>query len=165
LDIKTVRDVAANTPYDIIIILVNTDKYGGGGVYNYYGCFTASNPKSVGVFIHEFGHTFTWLADEYYSSDVAYQDYVDMSVEPIQPNVTNRVDFDKKWQKLIKPGTPIPTPRTPEYEGVLGVYEGGMYSAKGIYSPMAKCKMNRLDDPFCPVCSKTIQDMINYYTK
>ena len=164
-DIKSVRDVAANAPYDVIIILVNSDKYGGGGVYNYYGCFTAFHPQSVGVFVHEFGHCFTWLADEYYTSDVAYSDYIDMLVEPIQPNVTNLVDFSKKWKKMVKSGTPIPTPRTPEYEGILGAYEGGMYSAKGIYSPMNKCKMNWLGDPFCPVCTKTIVDMINYYTK
>jgi hypothetical protein len=164
-DIRSVRDVAANVPYDIIIILVNSDKYGGGGVYNYYGCFTAFNPQSVGVFIHEFGHTFTWLADEYYTSDVAYQDYVDLTVEPIQPNVTTLVDFGKKWKKMIRPGIPVPTPRLPEFNGILGAYEGGLYSAKGIYSPMPKCKMNWINDPFCPVCTQTIKDMINYYTK
>lgn len=164
-DIKSVRDVAANTPYDLIVILVNSDKYGGGGVYNYYGCFTAFNKQSVGVFVHEFGHAFTWLADEYYTSDVAYEDYIDMTVEPIQPNVTNLVDFGKKWKKMVTSGTPIPTPRTPQYEGILGAYEGGLYSAKGIYSPMNKCKMNWINDPFCPVCSKTIREMIDYYTK
>jgi hypothetical protein len=164
-DIKSVRDVAANAPYDVIIILVNTDKYGGGGVYNYYGCFTAFNRQSIGVFIHEFGHCFTWLADEYYTSDVAYQDYIDLKVEPIQPNVTTLVDFGKKWKKMVKPGTPIPTPRIPENEGILGAYEGGLYSSKGIYSPMNKCKMNWLGDPFCPVCTKTIEGMIEFYTK
>lgn len=164
-DIKSVRDVAANAPYDAIIILVNSDKYGGGGVYNYYGCFTAYNPQSVGVFVHEFGHSFTWLADEYYTSDVAYSDYVDLTVEPIQPNVTTLVDFNKKWKSMVKPGTPIPTPRTHQYKGVVGAYEGGLYSAKGIYSPMNKCKMNWINDPFCPVCQKTIQEMIDYYTK
>lgn len=165
LDIKSVRDAAANAPYDIIIILVNSEKYGGGGVYNYYGCFTAFNRQSIGVFIHEFGHTFTWLADEYYTSEVAYQDYIDMTVEPIQPNITNLVDFGKKWKKMIRPGTPVPTPRKPEFEGITGAYEGGLYSAKGIFSPMAKCKMNSLVDPFCPVCSKAIGEMIEYYTK
>jgi len=164
-NIKAVRDVAANAPYDVIVILVNSEKYGGGGVYNYYGCFTAFNAQSVGVFLHEFGHCFTWLADEYYTSDVAYSDYIDMSVEPIQPNITNLVDFSKKWKSMVKPSTPVPTPRTDEYKGVVGVYEGGLYSAKGIYSPMNKCKMNWLGDPFCPVCSKTIEGMISYYTR
>ncbi len=164
-DIKSVRDVAANAPYDLIIILVNTEKYGGGGVYNYYGTFSAFNPKSIGVWLHEFGHNFTWLADEYYSSDVSYGDYVDIKYEPVQPNVTTLVNFNKKWKKMIKPGTPVPTPRTPEYNGVLGAFEGGLYSSKGIYSPMQKCKMNWLDDPFCPVCRQTILDMILYYTK
>ena len=164
-DIKSVRDIAANAPYDLIIILVNTEKYGGGGVYNYYGTFSAFNPKSIGVWLHEFGHNLTWLADEYYSSDVSYGDYVDMKYEPIQPNVTTLVNFNKKWKKMIKPGTPVPTPRTPEYDGVLGAFEGGMYSSKGIFSPMQKCKMNWLDDPFCPVCRETILEMIGYYTK
>ena len=164
-DIKSVRDVAANTPYDLIIILVNTEKYGGGGVYNYYGTFAAFNPKSIGVWLHEFGHNFTWLADEYYSSDVSYGDYIDMNYEPIQPNVTTLVDFNKKWKKMIKSGTPVPSPRTSKYNGVLGAFEGGLYTGKGVYSPMQKCKMNWLDDPFCPVCNQTILDMIEYYTK
>lgn len=164
-DIRSVRDVAANAPYDLIIILVNTEKYGGGGVYNYYGTFSAFNPKSIGVWLHEFGHNFTWLADEYYTSDVSYADYIDQSYEPIQPNVTTLVSFDKKWKHLLKPGTPVPTPRTAEYEGVVGAFEGGLYSAKGIYSPVQKCKMNWIDDPFCPVCRQTIMDMIDYYTR
>jgi len=164
-DIKSVRDVAANAPYDLIIILVNTEKYGGGGVYNYYGTFSAFNPKSIGVFLHEFGHNFTWLADEYYSSSVSYSDYVDQKYEPIQPNITTLVNFNKKWKKQIKSGTPVPTPRTTKYDGVLGAFEGGLYTSKGVFSPMQKCKMNWLDDPFCPVCRQTIIDMIEYYTK
>jgi len=164
-DIKSVRDVAANAPYDLIIILVNTDKYGGGGVYNYYGTFSAFNAKSIGVWLHEFGHNLTWLADEYYTSDVSYNDYIDMKYEPIQPNVTTLVNFNKKWKKLIKAGTPIPTPRTAKYNGILGAFEGGLYTGKGVFSPMQKCKMNWLDDPFCPICRQTILDMIAYYTK
>ncbi len=164
-DIKSVRDIAANVPYDLIIILVNTEKYGGGGVYNYYGTFSAFHPKSIGVWLHEFGHNFTWLADEYYTSDVSYSDYIDMDYEPIQPNVTTLVNFNKKWKKMIKSGTPVPTPRTPKYDGVLGAFEGGLYSGKGVYSPMQKCKMNALKDPYCPVCRQTILDMIKYYTK
>jgi len=164
-DIKSVRDVAANAPYDLIIILVNTEKYGGGGVYNYYGTFSAFNPKSIGVWLHEFGHNFTWLADEYYNSDVSYSDYIDVDYEPIQPNVTTLVNFNIKWKKMIKQGTPIPTPRKSEYDGVLGAFEGGLYTGKGVYSPMQKCKMNWLDDPFCPVCRQTILDMISYYTR
>lgn len=164
-DIKSVRDIAANTPYDLIIILVNTEKYGGGGVYNYYGTFSAFNPKSIGVFLHEFGHNLCWLADEYYTSDVSYSDYIDQKYEPIQPNVTTLVNFNKKWKKLVKPGTPVPTPRTAKYDGQVGAFEGGLYTGKGVFSPMQKCKMNWLEDPFCPVCRETLLDMINYYTK
>lgn len=164
-DIKSVRDVASNAPYDLIIILVNTEKYGGGGVYNYYGTFAAFNPKSIGVWLHEFGHNFTWLADEYYSSNISYSDFIDVNYEPIQPNVTTLVNFDKKWKKMLEPGTAIPTPRTSKYDGKMGAFEGGLYTGKGVFSPMQKCKMNRLDDPFCPVCRETILEMIEYYTK
>lgn len=164
-DIKSVRDVASNAPYDLIIILVNSEKYGGGGVYNYYGTFSAFNRQSIGVFIHEFGHNFTWLADEYYTSDVAYGDYIDLKYEPIQPNVTTLVNFKKKWKDLVDKDTPIPTPRTPDYEGVVGAFEGGLYSSKGIFSPKQKCKMNWIGDPFCPVCRRTIVEMIKFYTE
>lgn len=164
-DIRAVRDVAGNVPYDQIVILVNTSKYGGGGVYNYYNTFSSDNEKSPGLLVHEFGHGLVGLADEYYTSSTSYLEYYNLKAEPIQPNITTLVDFESKWKNMIKEGIPIPTPRDEKYNGILGAYEGGGYVSKGIYSPMIKCKMNWLEDEFCPVCTKAIIEMIKYYTE
>jgi len=163
-DIWSVRNVAGNVPYDQIVILVNTEKYGGGGVYNYYNTFSSDNERSPGLLVHEFGHGLVGLADEYYTSSTAYLEYYNLDVEPIQPNITTLVDFDAKWKNLVKNGIPIPTPREEKYQGIIGAYEGGGYVSKGIFSPMIKCKMNWLEDEFCPICSKAIVEMIKYYT-
>ena len=85
MDYKSVCDVAANAPYDQIYILVNTDKYGGGGIYNHYSISAADNLQSRAVVIHEFGHSFGGLADEYFNSAVAYNDYFPLDVEPWNP--------------------------------------------------------------------------------
>ena len=164
-DIWAVRNAAGNVPYDQIVILVNTPKYGGGGVYNYYNTFSSDNVKSPGLLVHEFGHGLVGLADEYYTSSTSYLEYYNLKAEPIQPNITTLVDFGSKWKNMIKKGIPIPTPRDEKYDGILGAYEGGGYVSKGIYSPMIKCKMNWLEDEFCPVCTKAIIEMIKYYTE
>ncbi len=165
-DIKTVRDIASCVPYDQIYILVNTNKYGGGGVYNYYSLSSANNLLSEFVFAHEFGHGFASLADEYYTADVAYEGYYDLSVEPYLPNITTLVDFDSKWKDMLKKNTPIPTPTTEEYRNKVGVFEGGGYLAKGIYRPAYNCTMkSAVIDGFCPVCQRAIQAMIDFYTK
>ncbi|MFC2097881.1 M64 family metallopeptidase, partial [Bacteroidota bacterium] len=164
-DIWSVRNVAGMVAYDQIVILVNTEKYGGGGVYNYYNTFSSDNEKSPGLLVHEFGHGLVGLADEYYSSSTAYLEYYNLEVEPIQPNITTLVNFKSKWKSMIKKKTPIPTPRDDNYIGIIGAFEGGGYVSEGIYSPMIKCKMNWLEDEFCPVCSKAIIEMIKYYTE
>jgi hypothetical protein len=79
-------------------------------VYNYYSGTTTDHPLSPKVFIHEFGHGFAGLADEYYSSVVAYDEFYPLNVEPWEPNITTRVDFTSKWKDLISKGTPVPTP-------------------------------------------------------
>mgnify|MGYP000858114838 FL=1 len=109
-DNRTVRDVAATVPYDYMFILINERTYGGGGIFNLYSTVAADNKFSRYIFVHEFGHCFAALADEYYTSDVAYQT-PEITVEPWEPNVTAL--FDKanlKWKDLVKPGTPVPTP-------------------------------------------------------
>jgi hypothetical protein len=159
-DMKSVCDVAANAPYDQVYILVNTDKYGGGGVYNFYSISAADNDQSRAVVIHEFGHAFAGLADEYYSSKVAYNDYFPLDVEPWNPNLTTLVDFGSKWQEMLDKRTPVPTPEKKKNENVVGVYEGGGYVSKGVYRPMIDCRMHSNDAAFCPVCSKAILDMI-----
>lgn len=165
-DIKSVRDVSACAPYDQIMILVNSGQYGGGAVYNYYNMTSSDNDYSDYVFCHEFGHGFGSLADEYYTSDVAVVDYINQKIEPNAPNITTLVDFGKKWKSMVKEGTPIPTPSTPEYKDVVGAFEGGAYVSKGVYRPMQDCTMkSRLRDSFCPVCKDALQRMINFYSE
>jgi hypothetical protein len=163
-DYQGVRDVAANAPYDYIYILANTDKYGGGAIYNFYGISAAHHVNESGkIYLHEFGHLFAGLADEYVGG-VEYFDYYPTSIEPWEPNLTTLVDFDKKWKNMLPEGTPIPTPEKTGNKEKLGVYEGGGYVSKGVYRPWINCLMNNLHtiDVFCPVCSKSIQNMIDF---
>ncbi len=165
-DNKSVRDLAANAPYDQIYILVNHEKYGGGAIFNHYSLSVNSNANAAKIFIHEFGHGFAALGDEYYTSDVAYNEFYPLDVEPWKPNITTLVDFDRKWKHMLEPDIPIPTPPTDAFIGRLGVFEGGGYSAKGIYRPAHDCIMNTMRvDEFCGVCSHAIQLMIDFYTK
>ena len=109
-DNRTIRDVAASVPYDYMFILINERTYGGGGIFNLYSTVAADNKFSRYIFVHEFGHSFAALADEYYTSDVSYQT-PEVTVEPWEPNVTALFDpANLKWKELVKPGTPIPTP-------------------------------------------------------
>jgi len=165
-DLKSVYDQAAALPYDYLIVLVNSKEYGGGGFYNYLSVCTANNLLSEKVFIHEFGHAFAGLGDEYYSSEVAYEDYYNLKVEPWEPNLTTMVDFKSKWGALIQPSTPVPTPRTAEFTGKTGVFEGGGYVAKGVFSPMDDCRMkSNKPDSFCPVCQQAITRVIQKCTE
>jgi hypothetical protein len=108
---RRMRDIAAHVPYDALFIMVNSARYGGGGIYNLYCTFTADNQWSSYVFLHEFGHSFGGLADEYYTSSVAYNDFYPKGVEPDSPNITALLDpANLKWKALVTPGTPIPTP-------------------------------------------------------
>ncbi len=109
-DNKTIRDVAATVPYDYMFILMNEDTYGGGGIFNLYSTVCVDNKFSPYIFVHEFGHSFAALADEYYTSDVSYE-IPEITVEPWEPNVTALFDpANLKWKDIIEPGTPIPTP-------------------------------------------------------
>jgi hypothetical protein len=164
MDYRSVCDVAANAPYDQIYILVNTDKYGGGGIYNHYSISAADNEASRAVVIHEFGHAFGGLADEYFTSAVAYNDYFPLDVEPWNPNLTTLVRFDSKWQAMLAEDTPVPTPAEDRNLDRIGVYEGGGYVAKGVYRPMIDCRMHTNDAVFCPVCSRALLEMIAHST-
>ena len=109
-DNRAFRDVAANAPYDVVEILTNSATYGGGGIYGLYSTVAADSVWAPYIFIHEFGHHLAALADEYYTSDVAYLPATER-IEPWEPNVTALLDpAALKWRDLVKPGTPLPTP-------------------------------------------------------
>ncbi len=163
-DTRSMYDIAANVPYDVIFVLVNSKRYGGGGFYNHYGESTVDHQLSNIVAIHEFGHEFAGLADEYFTSEITYSDYYNLKFEPWEPNITTNVNFTTKWKGMIKPGTPVPTPREDKYKGVTGMFEGGGYLSKGIYSPVMDCRMKSNEAPgFCPACQDAIRKMILFY--
>ncbi len=110
-DNKSIRDVVAQVPYDLAYVMVNIDRYGGGGIYNTLGLFTASEVKwNDYVFIHEFGHFFAALGDEYYNSSVAYDEFYPRGIEPAEPNLTALLDPDNvKWKDCLSPGIDVPT--------------------------------------------------------
>lgn len=163
------HEVADDAPYDIIIIICNSDKYGGGGIYNFYcTVYNAGNYPDY-VIVHEMGHLLGGLADEYYTSEVTTRDFYPPGIEPIEPNLTTLVDFDSKWKEMILPGTPIPTPAIPATDATIhtvGVFEGGGYVAKGVYRPAMQCTMkDMIYNGFCPVCLKVLREAIQYYAK
>jgi hypothetical protein len=107
---RALRDVASYAPYEFIEILVNGKTYGGGGIFNQYATVAADSEWAPYVFVHEFGHHFAALADEYYTSQVAYAPQT-KRVEPWEPNVTALLDpANLKWKDLVAAGTPLPTP-------------------------------------------------------
>lgn len=164
-DVWQLHNVCANAPYDNIIILCNTKKYGGGGIYNWYA--TVSDNKHFNyVSVHELGHTIAGLADEYYTSEVTVQDFYPKGSEPKEPNITSLVNFVSKWEAMLAPNTPIPTPVTDENKDVLGVYEGAGYCAEGLYRPWISCTMKDIVyNKFCPVCQKALIEMFDFYSK
>ncbi len=110
-DNRALHDAAAAALYDLIIVMVNHRRYGGGGIFNFYSTFTAHNQWSEYVFVHELGHALAGLADEYYTSSVAYNDLYPPGVEPAEPNITALLDpAALKWQALVAPSIPLPTP-------------------------------------------------------
>ena len=210
MDNRAFRTIASNAPYEFATILVNSATYGGGGLYNIYSTVAVDNDWAHYLFVHEFGHHFAALADEYYTSPVAYQTPAEV-IEPWEPNVTALLDRDNlKWKALATAGAPIPTPwpkeefetysrqlqarraklradRRPESEmsalfreemafdsalfaraphaKTIGAFQGANYDAKAFYRPAIDCVMFTRDNvPFCPVCSRTIQQVIDSHT-
>ena len=132
---KSIHNALAGIPYEHIIILANTDVYGGGGIYNSYTLTTAHHPMFKPVVVHEFGHSFGGLADEYFYEDDTMTDTY-----------------------------PVPTPVAQQKNYPVGVYEGGGYSFKGIYRPAYNCRMKTNEHPeFCPVCQRAIRRIIEFY--
>ena len=209
MDNKAFRTIASNAPYEFVTILVNSATYGGGGLYNIYSTAAVDNQWANYLFIHEFGHHFAALADEYFTSPVAYQPPTTV-IEPWEPNVTALLDpKELKWKDLITPAAPIPTPwpkerfeaysreiqarraklradRRPESEmsalfreelafdsalvaaapqsKTIGAFQGANYDANAFYRPAIDCIMFTRDNvPFCPVCRRAIQQVIDFH--
>lgn len=162
-----VHDAIGQVPCDHIIIMCNTDTYGGGAIYNFYA-MSSLNKMAYAVLPHELGHSIGGLADEYEDEGVSYSEMHAVKCEPPEPNITTLVDFGRKWKSMLPEGTPVPTPHDkyvyPGENGKLGVYEGGGYLSKGVYRPVMHCMM-RDYAPFCPVCAQRLNDIFDLYTK
>ena len=181
-DIHHLYDLLACVPFEHIIVLVNSDTYGGGGIYNQVMVTTSDHPTFAQVLVHEFGHSYAGLGDEYFYDD-AYETMYPADTEPWEPNLTTLVDFDSKWADMLPKGTAVPTPpdpKVPNYRKItndkeqrlldaatqrVGVFEGGGYQSKGVYRPAQECRMkvNEVKD-FCPVCSRAIRRITDFYT-
>lgn len=179
LNLFRLHDVLSAVPYEDIIILANTDTYGGGGIYNSYMLSAAHNRYSAPVIVHEFGHSFAGLADEYFYDD-QYEQFYNSEVEPWEPNVTTLVDFNSKWEDMLEEKEVVTKAdqANPEWKERLresmtkggegfkvGVYEGAGYMSEGAYRPYPECRMKINEYPtFCPVCERAIRRMIEYKT-
>ncbi len=165
-DNQSIRNLSCLVPYDQIYILANTSKYGGGGIYNFYCVSSTDDSFSSDVIIHEFGHGFAGLGDEYYDDSGSYEEFYNLSIEPWEPNITTLVNFDAKWKDMLKKKTPVPTPADDRYIDEIGVFEGGGYEPEGVYRPKMDCLMKSFKgDKFCEVCNRAIERMILYYTE
>ncbi len=204
------REIAAHAPYDVVEILTNSSTYGGGGIFNLYSTVAADSVWAPYIFIHEFGHHLAGLADEYYTSQVAYLPPEHLE-EPWEPNVTALLDpANLKWKDLVGADVPLPTPwpkdefdrnteaaqaereglrkadrpeseidvlfrqqqardtallATGPYAGRVGAFEGANYLERGYYRPSEDCIMFTRDlVPFCPVCRRAINRVLDLYT-
>lgn len=144
-----------------IIVLANTSEYGGGGIFNDYTLTASRHYNFREVVVHEFGHSFGGLADEYfYEGDVMDNTYP-ADAEPWEPNVTTLVDFHGKWEHLLPDGT-MPGDSVSE----PGLFEGAAYSFKGFYRSADNCRMRTNDAPgFCPACRLALERMIRHQTE
>lgn len=179
-----IYDLLADVPFEHIMVLANTDTYGGGGIYNQVTFATSDHPTFKQVFVHEFGHSYGGLADEYAYDDMDTVWYP-ADTEPWEPNITTLKDFSTKWADMLSDNTLIPTPLDPDVPDYMtisdgdtlamqrlndcvrrvGVFEGAGYQSKGCYRPAQECRMkiNQVQD-FCPVCTRAIKRITDFYT-
>ena len=152
-DIHRLYDALSGVPFEHIIVLVNSAVYGGGSIYNQLLVTTSDHPTFSQVLVHEFGHSYAGLGDEYYYDD-GYETMYPADTEPWEPNLTTKVNFSKKWADML----PDPT-------GRLGLFEGGGYQSKGVWRPSEDCRMKTNESTdFCPVCSRAIIRITDFYT-
>lgn len=164
--VKRIHDQLASIPYEHIVILANTDVYGGGGIYNSYTLTTAHHDQFKPVIAHEFGHSFGGLGDEYFYDDDVMENFYPLEVEPWEQNLTTLVDFSSKWEDMLNKKTPVPTEVKDKAKYPVGVFEGGGYVSKGVYRPVDDCRMRTNTFPeFCPVCQRALKRLIDFYTE
>ena len=150
LHLKRLHDWLACTPYEHIIVLANTAHYGGGGIYNSYNLSYTRGKHFRPVVVHEFGHSFGGLGDEYPYGDSDPMYFTD--TEPWEPNLTTTTKKPAKWQDLIDAGK-------------AGLVEGGGYLSKGVWRGQEDCRMRTNEHPvFCPVCQQALTKLIDFYT-
>lgn len=152
LRLKNLHDSLSGIPYEHIVILANTDTYGGGGIYNSYTLTTAGHPAFKPVVVHEFGHSFAGLADEYFYDDM-FVEYYYPETEPWEQNITTMKDFDAKWKDMLDAGK-------------AELLEGAGYQSKGVWRGAQDCRMHtNTADAFCPVCQRAISRLIEFYSR
>lgn len=151
--LKDMHDLLAGIPYEHILVLVNSERYGGGGILNSYVLASIHNEWAKPVVVHEFGHSFAGLADEYAYENAEVNLYP-LDVEPWEKNITTQVDFHGKWEDMIGKD-----PRA-------GLFEGAGYKLKGVYRGFYDCRMRTNQIPeFCPACQLALTNLINFYTE
>ena len=165
-EIHTLYDAAAAAPHDVIILIFNETRMGGGGIYNLYVVCCGRSGVLSQVLIHELGHAITGLADEYVGG-VTYEQFHPKGTEPWEANVTAMLDpRNVKWKKFIEKGTPLPTPPHRDHAGKVGCFEGAGYQTKGIYRPCLDCVMRSLrTSVYCPVCMEAVENEILFQTE
>jgi hypothetical protein len=160
------HDAASVAPYDAILLMANSSRYGGGAIYNYYTAFVSDNEYDDYLAVHEFGHGFGGLADEYYTSSVAYNEFYPRGVEPWEPNITALLPGETlKWEAFVEEPTPVPTPVDDErFASKVGAFEGAGYAARGLFRPQMTCKMfSKGNRRFCRVCEQVLAETIDWY--
>lgn len=163
-DNKSLRDIASRVPYDNVIVLANSTRYGGGGFYNINCIITADDERSPEIFIHEFGHSFAGLADEYINESY-FDSYNTRGVEPLEPNITAYLNPDNlKWKHLLTPGIELPTPADEKYDGKVGLFEGAGYTKTGMFRSGLHCVMGAGGVLYCKVCQEAIRKVIEHYS-
>lgn len=161
LNIKDMHNALAGTPYDHIIVLVNTEKYGGGGIFNSYNLTSTDHRSYKPVVVHEFGHSFAGLADEYAYENEPLEMYP-KDIEPWEKNITTMVDFESKWKDMVDMNHDKVHNSSSKK---VGLFEGAGYSLKGVYRADFNCRMRTNEYPeFCPVCQKAITEIIEFYS-
>lgn len=172
LRLKRLHDWLAGVPYEHIIVLVNTENYGGGGILNSYNLSMTKHRLFKPVVVHEFGHSFAGLGDEYAYGQEELSVYP-KEIEPWEPNLTTLKNFNEKWADMVDKHTPIPTPQPKDLDKStantrqwkIGAYEPAGYSQKGVYRAYPDCRMRTNENPeFCPVCRRAIQRLVEFYT-